>query len=213
MGFVRSVNVGRAAVVPGHRGGPSGIDKRPVTGPVELRDPGTREAGLGSGVVGDDVVNRKHHGGSDQAVYAVAREELDYWGDVLGRALPDGAFGENLTISGYDVDAALVGEIWAIGTARLQVSCPRIPCATFAAALGERGWVKRFGERGRTGAYLRVLTAGVVRAGDELVVEHRPEHGVDVPTYFRAVMSDRSLVPAVLAVDSLSDLLRAQLEG
>lgn len=197
---VRSVNVGgaRGGILP--RGGETAIDKHPVAS-VQVRDPGPKRGGLGSGVVGDDVVHRKHHGGSRQAVYAVAREELDHWGRELGRELPDGTFGENLTLEGLDVDAALVGEVWQVGdSARLQVTGPRIPCGTFAGAMNEKHWVKRFTERGRTGAYLRVLTPGQVRARDGVVVESRPDHDVTVPLMFRALTTQRDLMPRLADV-------------
>ena len=161
---MRSVNVGGARGGIRRRGGDTAIDKRPVAS-VQVRDPGPKRGGLGSGVVGDDVVSRKHHGGSRQAVYAVAREELDWWGASLGRELADGMFGENLTTEGIDVDGAVVGERWQVGSALLEVTGPRIPCATFAAWMAEPGWVRRFTERGRTGAYLAVVEPGVVAAG------------------------------------------------
>ena len=95
------------------KGVPStGIGKRPVDSAV-LRAPGPRHGGLGSGVEGDFIGDVENHGGDQQAVYAFAREELDAWGERLGRALPDGMFGENLTTLGLDVDAGLVGERWA----------------------------------------------------------------------------------------------------
>ena len=137
-------------------------DRHRASGPVELahlRAPGPKHGGLGSGVEGDFLGDTRHHGGDYQAVYAFAREELDWWAAQLGRDLPNGMFGENLTTSGLDVDGALVGERWAVGDeVVLEVCGPRIPCATFAARMGERGWVKRFSEVGRTGAYLSVVT-------------------------------------------------------
>lgn len=200
-GVVRSVNVGRPRPLPGRPDHVSGIDKRPLDGPIQLRDPGDKRTGLGSGVVGDHVHERRHHGGTDQAVYAVAREELDHWGEVLGRELRDGMFGENLTTAGFDVDAALVGEVWRIGdVVRLQVTGPRIPCETFAAQMGEQRWVRRFTERGRTGAYLRVLAPGEVRAGDSVVVADRPDHDVTVPVMFRALTTERQLMPMLADV-------------
>ena len=99
---VRSVNAGTAGPVPGLKR-PSGIHKRPVD-VIDVRDPGPKRGGLGSGVVGDAIISRRHHGGTTQAVYAVAREELDWWGAHLGRDLPDGMFGENLTTAGLEVD-------------------------------------------------------------------------------------------------------------
>jgi MOSC domain-containing protein YiiM len=85
-------------------------------------------------------------------VYAVAREELDWWAGGWGRELGNGIFGENLTITELDVDGAVVGERWVIGDVDgavvLEVTGPRIPCRTFAGHMGERGWVRRFTERG-----------------------------------------------------------------
>lgn len=208
---MRSVNVGspRGGIRP--KGCDTAIDKRPVAA-IEVRDPGPKRGGLGSGVVGDEVVSRKHHGGSRQAVYAVAREELDWWGAELGRDLHDGMFGENLTTLGLDVDAAAVGERWRVGSALLEVAGPRIPCATFAAWMGERGWVRRFTVRGRTGAYLAVVEPGVVSAGDAVVVEDRPGHGVTVPEVFRAFMGDAVLARRVLDAEVLGADDHAALE-
>ena len=201
---VRSVNVGtvRDGIRP--RGGGSAIGKRPVAS-AQVRDPGPKRGGLGSGVVGDDVGSRKHHGGSGQAVYAVAREELDWWGDHLGRDLPDGMFGENLTTVGLDVDAAVVGEHWRVGSALLEVTAPRIPCATFAAWMGERGWVRRFTEHGRTGAYLAVVEPGLVSAGDAVEVTARPAHGITVPQVFRALTGDVEAAGHVLDAGVLGE--------
>ena len=199
---VSSVNVGSARGGIRPRGGESAIDKRPVQR-VEVRDPGPKLGGLGSGVVGDDVATRKHHGGSSQAVYAVAREELDWWGATLGRELRDGMFGENLTTSGLDVDASVIGDRWRVGSALLEVTGPRIPCATFAAWMGERGWVRRFTERGRTGAYLAVVDPGSIAVGDAVEVVFRPEHGITVPEVFRAFMGDGALAEVVLDAGAL----------
>ena len=208
---VRSVNVGtpRSGIRP--RGRMTAIDKRPVDA-VEVRDPGPKRGGLGSGVVGDEVVTRKHHGGSTQAVYAVAREELDWWGAELGRDLADGMFGENLTTAGLDVDGSVVGERWRVGSTVLEVTGPRVPCATFAAWMGERGWVRRFSERGRTGAYLAVVEPGVVTAGDAVDVVDRPAHGITVPEVFRAFMGDAGLAARVLEARVLGDDDHAALE-
>lgn len=207
---MRSVNVGRPRAGIRARGGASAIDKRPVAS-VEVRDPGPRQGGLGSGVVGDDVVERRHHGGSRQAVYAFAREELDRWEAELGRELRDGVFGENLTTTGFDVDAALVGERWRVGSALLEVTGPRQPCATFAAWMGERGWVRRFAEHGRTGAYLAVVEPGTITAGDAVEVVSRPGHDVAVPVLFRALMGDVASSVRVLDAGVVPDDLAAWL--
>ncbi|MFH8881522.1 MOSC domain-containing protein [Streptomyces californicus] len=197
-----TVNTGRPRAST-HTDGPdglTGIDKRPAEGPVEVRDPGPKGAG-GSGLAGDTVCDLRHHGGSDQAVYAYAREDLDAWERELGgRTLANGAFGENFTTLGVDVSGALIGERWRVGTDLvLEVTSGRIPCRTFAGHLGEQGWVRRFTRHGVTGAYLRVIEPGTVRAGDPVEIVHRPDHEVTAALQFRAVTTERTLLPALLA--------------
>lgn len=180
------------------------IDKRPVD-LIEVRDPGPKRGGLGSGVVGDDVGDRRHHGGVNQAVYAYAREDLDWWAGQLDRELTDGVFGENVTTLGVDCTHARIGELWRIGDVTLQVQGPRIPCATFAGHLAERGWVKRFTAEGRTGAYLSVVDPGVLRPGTPIAVE-RPDHDIDILLTFRAFMGDLAAARRVLDARVLNEV-------
>ncbi|MEW2621126.1 MOSC domain-containing protein [Streptomyces sp. NPDC048106] len=201
-----SVNIGQARPVPytSQADGLTGIDKRPVQGPVAVSAPGPKGS-AGSGLAGDAVCDLKHHGGDDQAVYAFAREDLDHWERELGRTLANGCFGENITTSGLDVSGALIGERWRIGpTVVLQVTAGRIPCRTFQGHMGEPGWVRRFTQKGATGAYLRVIEPGEIRAGDRVEILHRPEHGVTAAMEFRATTTERALLPRLL--DAADDL-------
>ncbi|GGZ19447.1 sulfurase [Streptomyces inusitatus] len=193
-----TVNTGPARAVE-YSDFPTAIDKRPVEEAVWVSDPGPRGSG-GSGLAGDAIGDRRHHGGSDQAVYAFAREDLDFWEGELGRPLPNGVFGENLTTQGLDVNNALIGECWRIGDRLvLEVTSGRVPCRTFAEWLGEKGWVRRFTRHAGTGAYLRVVEPGAVRAGDPIETVHRPGHEVTVSMAFRAGTIERALLPEVLA--------------
>lgn len=170
----------------------SGIDKRPVDGRV-----GVQPLGLD----GDVQVNKKHHGGEGQAVYAYAQEDADWWIAELGRELPPGRFGENLRTSGLDLRNAVLGDRWRVGTALFEVTAWRTPCANFAQFWGIPDLVKRFAAHGATGAYLRVLETGEIGAGDDVEVVHRPDHGITVGTGFRIVTSEKSrlreLAPAL----------------
>lgn len=169
----------------------TGIDKRPVEGPVTVSAPGCPKGTGAVGLAGDRVYDADHHGGDDQAVYAYAREDLDYWADELRRELPNGIFGENLTTSGLDVNGALIGERWRIGQdVVLEVTCPRIPCSTFRGWLGLPGWLKRFTRAARPGAYLRVIEPGDIRPGDPIEIVSRPADGPTVAHAFREWAGD-----------------------
>lgn len=164
----------------------TGIDKHPVPGRVAVHE---------LGLDGDVQVNRRHHGGEGQAVYAYAQEDADWWTAELGRELPPGRFGENLRTSGVDLVGAVLGEQWRIGTARFEVTAWRTPCANFARFWDVPDLVKRFAARGATGAYLRVLETGDLGAGDAVEILSRPDHGITVEGARRIVMKESARLP------------------
>jgi MOSC domain-containing protein YiiM len=186
----------------------TGIDKRPVDHPVLL-------ARLG--VAGDTICDTRNHGGPDQAVYAYASEDTEWWQQQLAGELSfelgPGSLGENLTLRGVDVTNAVIGECWQIGGALLQVAVPRIPCSTFANFWKVDRLVKRFTQAGRVGAYLRVLTEGEVAAGDEVVVLDRPEHGLTLVQTLRALTGDRSLAAKLLSAPELPEDVHRSARG
>ena len=202
---VLSLNLGASEANPAKDVKVTGINKRPVPSAV-LRAPGPKHRGLGSGLEGDFIGDTRHHGGDRQAVYAFAREELDWWQEQLGRSLASGSFGENLTTAGLAVDDSLIGDRWTVGAeVVLEVTGPRIPCATFRHSMGEQGWLRRFTEVGRSGAYLAVVTGGVVRSGDPIEVVERPDHGITVPLAFRAFSGDLEAAERVVAAHLLDE--------
>jgi MOSC domain-containing protein YiiM len=172
--------------------GRTAIDKRPVPGRVEVG-----RLGLG----GDEQVDKPAHGGPEQALYAYAREDLDWWVEQLGREVTNGMFGENVTTGGMDVTGALIGEIWQLGTATVQVTAPRIPCVVFAGWMDEQHWVKRFADARRPGAYLRVLREGAVAAGDPIEVLSRPDERVTIAESMTAYYGDAGLMSRLLRVE------------
>lgn len=185
---MESVNVGPVVEVPWGSLKRSGIDKRPVTGAVRVDT---------LGLFGDAIADLQHHGGHDQAVYAYAAEDLQDWAVELGRELRPGQFGENLTTRGIDVTGARLGERWQVGSALLEVCAVRIPCSVFQGFLDERRWVRRFTERGVPGAYLRVVEEGEVAVGDAIDVVEQRSHDVTVGFAFRALTTQRELLPAL----------------
>ena len=124
------------------------------------------------GLAGDRVASTKHHGGPDQAVYAYAVEDYAWWSSELGRELVPATFGENLTIAGIESASLFIGDRLRIGAdVVLEVTSPRIPCATLSARIGDAGFVRRFAAAGRPGPYLRVISVGALRSGDAVVLD------------------------------------------
>ncbi|MEA2661957.1 MAG: hypothetical protein QOH08_1529 [Chloroflexota bacterium] len=164
---VVSVNVGRPREIQvGAKLVRTSIWKDPVAGRIGVR---------GVNVDGDDQSDRRAHGGDDQAVYAYAREDLDWWGARLGLALPPGTFGENLTTEGLDVSGARTGERWQVGSVLLEVTKPRLPCYKLEARMDRPGFIAEFIDGGRPGAYLRIVEEGELGAGDPVRIVSRPE--------------------------------------
>ena len=191
------VNVGQPQTRPGgRRFVRSAIWKAPVSGRVAVR---------GVNVEGDDQADRRVHGGPDKAVYAYAIESIRWWEAELGRELGPGSFGENLTLEGVDVDGALLGERWAIGSAELEVSETRVPCFKLAFRMGDPQFMKQFILARRPGAYLRIVTEGEIGAGDEVRVLSRPDHDISVRSMSEALLVDHDLLPTLLDAPSLSD--------
>jgi len=195
MGNARVVSVNRgleADLLVGGKPARTGINKRALAGPVAVNVLGLAE---------DESADKENHGGHDQAVYAYAREDLDWWTERLGRELRNGLFGENITTAGIDISTALIGEVWRVGTAVVQITAPRIPCVTFQSWMDEPHWVKRFASARRPGAYLRVLTEGEVAAGDDLVVISRPDSDVTIAESMNAYYGDREIMRRLLEVE------------
>ena len=196
-GTVLSVNVGGIREFD-FNGKPavSAIWKSPVTGRVAAR---------GVNLEGDDQADRGAHGGPDKAVYAYAIEDARWWEQELGRSLEYAEFGENLTTEGIDVNGALVGEHWEVGSTVLEVSEPRVPCWRLGVRMEDKLFPRRFTEAGRPGTYLRIVVEGELGAGDEIRVIERPDHDLTIGDIFRIYTVDRDEAARLLSVPQLSE--------
>jgi MOSC domain-containing protein YiiM len=199
-GKVLSVNVGTPREFEYNgRQARSAIWKAPVAG---------RVAAHGVNLASDDQADRQAHGGPDKVVYAYAVEDLAWWAQEIGRPLEYGEVGENFTTEGLDVNGALVGERWAVGTTVLEVSEPRVPCWRLGVRMNDKLFPRRFTEALRPGAYLRLLVEGDVGAGDEIRVLERPDHDLTVRDVLRIYAFDRHEVGRLLAVPGMSESWR-----
>ncbi len=181
MARLLSVNVGTAQHIAGYK---------PLTGIIKAPAAGATIERLG--IADDAICDRKHHGGVDQAIYVYFADDYLWWANELVRRLDPGTFGENLTIEGVEGSQVAVGDRFAIGPVLLEVTSHRTPCMTFAARMGDRGWVRRFHRAGRPGAYCRVLQPGAVEAGMDVTVT--PYAG------------ERITVAALMALDGVREL-------
>lgn len=199
MGVLEAVSVG--AIRDHEWGGrvyTTAFVKTPVDGPVWV------SAG---GIEGDE---RAHPTGAtpEQALYAYAAEDYEWWSAELGERLAPPTLGENLTVRGLDMSGAELGERWHVGDVVVEVSMPRLPCAKMGMRMRDRGFMERFGTSGRPGAYLRVVEEGSVSAGDPVEVLEWPGHGVSVADVMRAVYGEHHLAPRLLSAPQLPDDLR-----
>jgi MOSC domain-containing protein YiiM len=204
IGRVLSVNVGGVRPFE-YRGRPaqSAIWKSPISGRVAAR---------GVNLDGDQQADREVHGGFDKAVYAYAAEDQRWWEGEIGRPLSSGEFGENLTTERIEVNDALVGERWQIGSAIFEVSEPRVPCWRLGVRMNDETFPRRFSKALRPGTYLRIIAEGEVGAGDEIRVVERPDHDLTVRDVFRIYMRDRDEVARLLAVPRLPESWRGWAE-
>ncbi|MDQ4106581.1 MAG: MOSC domain-containing protein [Actinomycetota bacterium] len=172
-----SVNVGgERPIENGKASRKSGIYKRPVDGPVWI---------TALGLAGDTISDTENHGGEDQAVYVYTVPDYDWWSEELGRELSPGTFGENLTITDFESADAFIGDRLHVGEVVLEVTAPRIPCATLAVRMKDPKFVKRFRSAERLGFYCRVIREGEVRAGDPMTLERYTGETISAIEMFR----------------------------
>ncbi len=197
-----SVNVGLPRVIGATRWGKpirSGIVKQPVTAASISLDTLNLD--------GDRQADLTVHGGPDKAVYAYPVEHLPVWNHELGTDFRSGTFGENLTTGGWREADVRIGDIWAWGEARLQVSQPRSPCYKLATVTGRPDLLKRLVRTGRTGWYLRVLQGGTAPVSGPIEVLKRHPAGISVLLAHLASQPgalDRVDVEAVARVNELA---------
>jgi MOSC domain-containing protein YiiM len=211
MSRVLAVSVGRPQDKEWASIGCTSIDKRNLDAPVAVHE---------LGIEGDQVSDTQHHGGPHQAVYAYAREDLDFWEAELGQPIRNGQFGENLTTEGLDLTGMEIGTRIQVGGPDgplLEVAHVRTPCNDFKGWMGESGydpkaWVNRFTAEGRPGPDFRVLQSGTLAPGDPVEVVHRPGHGVTVRDMFVALNTDRARLPELAAIEVLPPKVREKVE-
>ena len=146
----------------------TGIVKVPQSGPCQLTK---------LGLEGDHVLDKKFHGGVDQAIYCYGQDDYAWWDSKLGRTLTPGTFGENLTIGELTCQSIAIGDRFRIGGVEIEATAPRIPCAVLGEKMGDSKFPVAFRKAERPGFYCRVLSEGELQAGT--LVEYLPVHSAE----------------------------------
>lgn len=195
-----SVNIGQPRVIGKQGSEPveSGIDKKPVTGTVKVEP---------MGITGDGQADLVNHGGADKAVYAYDRGDYLFWEEKLGRKLPPGTFGENLTVEGLPSDLARVGDRYRIGKVLFEVTQPRVPCYKLGMKMNDTQFPVIFARALRVGFYLRVIEPGTLTAGDTIGTEHRADTTLSILELMNIYLTghrDGERLSSVIALPGLS---------
>jgi MOSC domain-containing protein YiiM len=150
----------------------TGIFKEPTDGHVMIRR---------LNLDGDKQADLTVHGGVDKAVYSYAAEHYDYWrGELPSMDLPWGMFGENFTTQGLLEDNVNIGDTLQVGSAKLMVTQPRMPCYKLGVRFGRMDIVRRFMASGRPGIYCKVLEEGEVVKGDKINIISKDKNNITV---------------------------------
>jgi len=179
-----STNIGRMREVDWHgRKITTGMFKEPVDEPLFLGKPGVNK---------DHVGDLKVHGGSDKACYLYSANHYNYW----KKHYPDrdwqwGLFGENLTVEGLDEGEVLIGNIYQVGTAKVQVSQPRLPCYKLGIRMQSPKVVKQFLEGPYPGVYVRIIEEGTVKTGDQFKLIEPGKSGLSVREVYSLFSSNK----------------------
>ncbi|MEB2282197.1 MOSC domain-containing protein [Lysinibacillus xylanilyticus] len=166
------------------------------------------------GFEGDDVADKKHHGGPDRAVCLYPAEHYIQWEQELGKPLPTAAFGENLTVTNMLEADICIGDIYKIGNAVIQVTQGRVPCSTIDKYAEANILLKRLIETGYTGFLARVLEEGTICADSKIELLEKHPEGISVlhcnEVYFKN--KDALAMKRIQVVDALAEYWKQKLE-
>ena len=174
---IRSTNISKpTTIIWNEKEVLTGIYKKPINKPIYL---GKED------VKGDEVSDRKHHGGEFKACYLFSKNQYEYWKNLYPNLNWElGMFGENLTVSGLNEKDIHIGDIYEIGSALVQITQPREPCFKFGVKFGTQEVLKQFIEHGYPGTYVRVLEAGFVKTGDTFKLVEKAKNSISIWQFF-----------------------------
>ncbi|KAA5824555.1 MOSC domain-containing protein [Algibacter amylolyticus] len=185
----------------------TGIYKTPTNQPIFL---GTTD------VKGDEVTDRKHHGGEFKACYLFSEDHYEYWKNLYPNLdWSYGMLGENLTVSGLNEKEIHIGDIYKLGGALIQITQPREPCFKLGVKFGNQNILKQFINHGFPGTYIRVLEAGSVKAGDTFELIDKAKNSLTTHQFFNLLYSkekNKAHIECILTNDAIPKRKRDKLK-
>jgi len=158
-------------------------------------------------VKNDEVSDRKVHGGEFKACYMFSAEQYPHWKNLYPHLnWQYGMLGENLTVSGFDESQVLIGNIYKVGNALIQITQPREPCFKFGVKFGTQEVLKQFINHGYPGTYVRILEEGFVKTGDELILVESAKKSLTTFEFFKLLFSeekDQKLLKIAIENDAI----------
>lgn len=204
---VISVNIGqKKTIIYNGESIETGIYKYPVDEAIDI--------GF-TDVAGDDVIDRRYHGGLDKACYLYSADHYRYWKLIY----PDldwqwGMFGENLTVNNLHENKIHIGDIFEIGSTTVQVTQPRQPCFKLGIRLNNPKAVKQFVQKELPGVYFRVLKNGEISKGDQMILVDQKVHNFTITEVFHLIYNAQDNIDKVkqaIGMPELADSCRADL--
>jgi len=153
------------------------IHKKPTATPIYLEK---------ENVKGDEVTNRRVHGGEFKACYIFSANNYPHWKNLYPKLdWQYGMLGENLTVEGLDETQLYVGDVYKVGEALIEITQPREPCTTFAAKMGTLDIMEQFIAHGKPGTYTKVLKEGNVSVGDTFELVEKATNSISIADFFK----------------------------
>lgn len=185
----------------------TGINKKPTDVPIFLGK---------ENVIGDEISNKKVHGGEFKACYLFSAKHYPYWQNLYPNLEWNfGMLGENLTVTDLDEKSLNIGDIYKLGKAVVQITQPREPCFKFAHKFGSEDVLQQFIAHGYSGTYVRVLEEGEVKKGDRFKLLERKEDSITIFEFFELLYAENknsAHIELILNNDALPQRIKKRLK-
>ena len=180
----------------------SAFYKSPVSGAVRV-EPGKLH--------GDASGNQIHHGGQDRVIHHYPQEHYQEWKQRYPEHEDEfipGSIGENISTKGILESDVCVGDIFQLGSAKIQLTEGRKPCGFIDQRFAVPKMHKQVQKLIKMGWFYRVLESGEFQVGSDLELMDRPTQWARLDIVSDVLMNkktdDRELLKRISKLPTLS---------